>query len=151
MNTWIPLDMVWKQEDGKLSERLCDIISPLETLPYSRMNCATFIVFILNSLCGETRFPIDEVPEKIEKATFRDWLNFFRAFRIKKNESIIANPGDLIFTGPYAEPLNHFMIVGWKRNTLWHSTEGPGVHYTGFGFLSGQQSSYSCYRPHKIL
>lgn len=56
-----------------------------------------------------------------------------------------VEPGDIIVTGDAGGGPGHIEMVGARRNELWHATDGPGFHQSGWGFFEGQ-TLFAVYR-----
>lgn len=82
-------------------------------------------------------------------AAMRMIANNFKPYsRVEK--SGIIEPGDVIVVGPNGGGPGHGMIVGPRKNTIWHSDTNVGVQFTGISFLwLTRQRIFRIYRYHR--
>jgi len=103
------------------------------------VDCVGFVLGVLMDLSGETGFVRAEWPQD---ASMHDAKGSFKAMKVIaenfKPYKIIRDgfiePGDVIVVGPHGGGPGHGMIVGARKNTIWHAT-GDGVQYTGISHL----------------
>lgn len=158
----IPMPLIWTEfSDHPMAlERLVKVLDSWEGTPWEGCrrpgprpplsSCLEFLCGVMEDLLrvidpiDYPRLPNDvgmNNPKVAKKA-----LNGFMADQFPSHEcvnSIRVQPGDVLAVGQGGP--GHAMIVGPRRNTLWHVTKGRCVHYTGW-VLPPQSQLFSIYR-----
>jgi len=141
---WQPMNC---ENRETLTARLARILKQWEGTPYGPFrqtkgrsaDCVGFICAVLNELYGmpETRL---NMPSDIE---FKSRLRAKEAIEtIKENyphidiNGDVLEPGDVVVLG---NGVVHAMIVGPQKNTIWHTTQGTGVCWSGLIIPSDKQ------------
>jgi cell wall-associated NlpC family hydrolase len=120
-------------------------------VPGSGVSCLGFICVVLDALYGRAGAPIFDLPADVgltdpavSKAAMR-W--FLERYSVERVGGLEIQPGDiLVVSNGEAGTPDHLMLVGPRKNTLWHSTECVGVHYTGLALVApaNLHSIYRC-------
>jgi cell wall-associated NlpC family hydrolase len=59
--------------------------------------------------------------------------------RAAPSERLEVEPGDLVVCGAVGGGPGHLMMVGPRRNELWHATAGAGFHQSGWALFTHQR------------
>lgn len=147
---WVPFEV----------PQLAGILESWEGTPYRDQiplrgaaggcSCFGFVCVILDTLYGRPGKHLVGLPPDVSlhdpelaRAAMRWFLTRYPAERIDSDE---IQPGDIVVTSPgVAGVPGHVMLVGPRKNTLWHSVDEIGVHYTGMS-LPEPGSYHSTYR-----
>lgn len=163
-STWRMLRWV----DGPNGDRLAAEILPWDGTRYAKgqsvrsvaANCVGFFVRVYEGLYGLDRWRIPTVADDAAfhspptaRRALRALIEHFRPFIIGRSvvspggEPVNVSPGDVIVSGPHRGGPGHVLIVGWRRNTMWHAASPSGVHMTGMTIP--QHAVYRVYRTRK--
>lgn len=162
-----PLKLQWS--DGGLAPAtaalLADILAGWESTPYADqqpargpsggVSCFGLVCAALDALYGRPCETIVGLPRDSglhnPEAARRAMHWFLRRYKVERVAGTNMQPGDLLVIGFGSDDdtelkPGHVMLVGPRRNTLWHSTEDIGVHYTGLSLPQGMghHSTYRC-------
>lgn len=153
----LPLEL---DPDGAIAARFARILASWEWTRYlpgcqakgatGGVDCVRFVAGVLDELYGFARVPIDRLPQDIAlhrpkgaRAAMRKILRIYSPH--ERVTGIAVQPADILVVGEPRGGPGHAMIVGPRRNTLWHATP-IGVHYTGFGQYAGRAVVHEVYR-----
>ncbi len=150
----VPLPFTWEglpaelDAGGAVTAKLERILGTWEGTPYMEgcqavgsgggVDCVRFVSGVLDALYGFQRVPIDRLPQDMAlhrpesaRAAMRQILRIYEPnVEVKDGR---AQPGDVVIVGEAQGGPGHALIVGTRKNTLWHATQSIGVHFTGFG------------------
>lgn len=152
---YVPSRMVWRQRVG--TERLEAILAGWAGTPYMAgqaqrgvgVDCVRFVCAVLDELQGVVR-EVATLPSDAAMHTRRGAIGVMRTIRKRfaPNDPVrdgSLEPGDVIVVGPSDGGPGHAMIVGTRKNELWHST-GRNVHRSGLAFAQGYNRVFRVYR-----
>lgn len=157
----VMLDLKWTPAPASVpADRLAKILATWENTPYGdvsdpkpgvSVSCLGFACVVLDALYGRAGEPILELPPDIglgDPERARAAMRWFqRRYSVERVEGKEIQPGDLlVVTHGEASNPGHLMVVGPRKNTLWHSTETAHVHYTGMALVAPSRlhSIYRC-------
>lgn len=150
---------VWRPESVGFSERLLSVLESWDGTRYMsgqqckgvHSDCIGFAFGVVDEMYGRpspdrTVLPPDTSMHSREKA-----IGCMKTLRrlYAPNWPVTdgsLEPGDVVVTGATHGGPGHVMLVGPRRNTLWHCNQGIGVKFTGIGFVQGAQTIYGVYR-----
>lgn len=159
--TWAPLPEELRQLEG----RMLRVLKSWENTKYRSgqrlrgvyADCLGFGCSAVDDMDGRPRaqdpqLPPDTALHDPEKA--REAILFIRRLydpieeltRSAEKLPIDAQPFDILIVGTGAGGPGHMMIVGPEPNTLWHCTQGAGVHWTGWKLFNGFEKVHGLYR-----
>jgi len=160
----LPLPFAWEtlpldvDPDGAVAARFGSILSSWEWTRYlpgcqrkgQGVDCVRFVAGVLDELYGFARAATDRLPQDIAlhrpegaRAAMRKILRIYSPH--ERVTGISVQPGDIFVIGEPQGGPGHAMIVGPRKNTLWHATL-LGVHFTGFGQYAGLTTVHEVYR-----
>ena len=160
----VPIPYAWEplpselDPEGATAVRLARILASWEGTRYLEgcqgkaqgVDCVRFVAAVLDELYGFARVPTDRLPQDIAlhrpgsaRAAMRKILRIYSPN--ERVSGITTQPGDVFVIGEPDGGPGHAMIVGPRKNTLWHATP-IGVHYTGWGQYAGQAVVHEVYR-----
>lgn len=157
----VPLGYEWEPlplDLGDAGVRLASILAGWEGTRYMEgcqakgggVDCVRFVAGVLDDLYGFARVPTDRLPQDIAlhrprsaRAAMRKILRIYSPNVAVAG--IAVQPGDVFVVGAPSAGPGHAMIVGPRRNTLWHATP-IGVHYTGWGQYEGIATVHHVFR-----
>ncbi len=122
-----------------------------QQLKGEKADCIGFVFGVVDELYGRPSPTRDVLPPDTSMHSREKAIGTMRTLRrLYAPNTPVADgslePGDIIVTGHVQGGPGHVMIVGPRRNTLWHCNEGIGARQTGIGFISGHQIIYGVYR-----
>lgn len=158
-----PLSLQWANP-GTLEPQFARLASELarwEGTPYidqdpvpgaqGGVSCFGFVCAVLDALYGRAGSTIVGLPRDIglhDPETAKAAMKWFLArYPVERVQGLGMQPGDILVIGHgNAGSPGHVMLVGPRKNALWHSTEDVGVHYTGLSLPLGSthHSTYRC-------
>lgn len=156
------LTLKWATSDTLQAQnaRLGSILAHWEGTPYldqqpvagaqGGVSCFGFVCAVLDALQGRAGETIVGLPPDIglhDPETARAAMRWFlKRYAVAPVSGIGIQPGDILVIG-HGKAVNpgHVMLVGPRKNALWHSTEDAGVHYTGLSLPRGSLH-HSTYR-----
>jgi len=152
---WTPIDLEYVSS----LKRLEFILAGWERTPYMsgqrlrsvQADCIGFALGAIDDADGRKRalgpkIPADTAFHDPERA-FQSVLDLRRAYQPNievKNGKL--QPFDIAVVGPANGGPAHVMLVGVRPNTLWHTTQGVGVHQTGWAIHAGHDRLIAAYR-----
>ena len=116
------------------------------------VDCVRFVCSVIDELSGKSHEEeVSTLPQDSAMhnragaiATMRTIKNRFRP--IKKITDGSLEPGDIVVTGPVDGGPGHGMIVGPRKNEIWHATH-TRVQRTGVSVISkGKDQIFAVYR-----
>jgi len=150
---WEP--MPW----APVQERLKQVLGPWLGTPYmkgqrckgSGVDCVRFVTGVLDELYGFERVSAPKLPQDVALHSRATAIGAMKALLeiYPFHEEVtgpMIQPGDIIVVGPLKGGPGHVMIVGPRRNTLWHSHQPIGVQITGLAFNEQEQEVFKIYR-----
>jgi cell wall-associated NlpC family hydrolase len=168
MSQAIPMRAVWKPLstlNGKeVMARMEEVLQEWAGTPYRSgqkckgvgADCIGFVFSIIDELDGRERAQSALLPPD---AALHDRGGAFRAvaamrrlyapaerLRKPRGGKLELEPGDLLVVGTSKGGPGHIMIVGPRRNTIWHTTVIPGAHQAGWALGTGYERIYAVYR-----
>jgi hypothetical protein len=119
--------------------------------PDGGVSCLGFVCAVLDGLYGRPCETIIGLPPDIglhdPEAAKRAMRFMLTRYPLQRVEGTGIEPGDVLVVGHgrTCAP-GHVMLVGSRKNALWHSTEEIGVHYTGLSLAqnTAHHSTYRC-------
>lgn len=157
----VPLPHVWEPLPAPLEAvgpRLRAILDSWARTPYMEgcqgkgqgVDCVRFVAAVLDELYGFRRVPTDRLPQDIAlhrprtaRAAMRKILRVYEPN--EEVRGVTLQPGDVVVVGEPSGGPGHAMIVGARKNTLWHATPA-GVHRTGWGQYDGVAVVHHAFR-----
>ena len=154
----IPIPLNWTpSQDERVEAYLNVVLGSWEgtrcadgvALKGTRANCATFIWALLAELCHmrdlpEFTFQMGAVFHNA-KPGLAAMKRFVDTFPIEPLDGEDVQPGDVIMAGLCHGGPSHLMMVGTRKNTVWHSTHA-GVCFGGWVLPDDTQyqATYRC-------
>jgi hypothetical protein len=113
-------------------------------------DCIGFVCGALDDIDGrararDPRIPPDSAlhdPERSKQA-MRDILAVYEPW-VPVRDAL--EPFDVVIVGPAGGGPGHAMLVGTRRNTLWHCSQERGVHMSGWSLGEGYESLHAAFR-----
>lgn len=108
-----------------------------EALKGTRANCATFVWAVMLELHRPNPAPepflfrMADVHHGPHPAALAAVGRFKETFHLEQIEGSEVRPGDILVAGPAHGGPSHLMIVGPRKNTVWHCTP-QGVQMGGW-------------------
>lgn len=156
------LHLQWEPIPGTtpaLQARMERILAEWQFTPYGSgqslkgvaADCIGFGCGALDELDGRRRTVGAELPpdaslhdrKKSMKAVAKLRRLFHPAFRVRGRK---VQPFDLLVAGPAFGGPGHLMLVGPRRNTLWHCSGGCGTDRAGWALERGYETLFAVYR-----
>lgn len=144
---------------NRIEDRLERILSRWEGTPYASgqqtcgvaADCIGFAFPVIDELYGRPSPPPGRLPPDV---AMHDRQSAFEAVRRLRRmyepcarvDGRFLEPGDIIVTGPAGGGPGHVMVVGPRKNTIWHCSTGRGVCWTGIGYLRSHMQLHAVYR-----
>jgi hypothetical protein len=154
---WSPLDIGGRDVSATLLE-MENILLAWQGTEYgsgqrcrgSAADCIGFACGALDDIDGRSRardprVPADSClhdPERSREA-IRDLLAVYAPWEAVHGP---LQPFDAVLAGPAGGGPGHVLLVGPRRNTLWHCSQALGVHQSGWAFGPGYESLHAAYR-----
>lgn len=122
-------------------------------------DCLGFVCGVIDELAGVDRAQCPDVPPD---AAFHSPKTAYRALaRVRRRYNpcrrlraeggqMRVRPGDIVIAGSGSSGPAHAMIVGPRRNTIWHCYPGTGVVQTGISLSHGYERLFAAYRVEGI-
>jgi len=115
------------------------------------VDCVRFVFGVIDELYGRQFLPSPRLPQDTAWHSRRGAMKALHTMRriYGASERVRRDrlqPGDVVITGPPGGGPGHAMIVGGRKNTLWHCVQNSGVCQTGIGFFNEQQRIFAVYR-----
>lgn len=158
---WSPLrlpDILRVGSEALVLEKLRSILESWQDTKYGSgqrcrgvaADCIGFVSGALDDIDGrpraqDPRVPVDSClhdPER-SRAAVRDLLDVYKPWVSVSRD---LQPFDVVVAGPAGGGPGHVLLVGPQRNTLWHCSQGQGVHMSGWALGEGYESSHAAYR-----
>lgn len=154
-----PLRLMWQPEPVGFSARLTLILERWENVPYADQiptkegaSCMGLSCAVLDELYGidDGEHLVGLPPDVALKTpeTARSAMRWFKErYEVERIEDGTIQPGDLVVVTPgNGNTPSHLLMVGPRKNTLWHTVEDLYVHYIGMSLpvTLKHHSTYRC-------
>lgn len=150
-------DLYWCS--SQIQKRLERVLSSWDLTGYMsgqqckgvKADCIGFVFGVIDEMYGRPSPKRDVLPHDTAMHSRDKAIACMKALRrlYAPNSPVedgSLEPGDIVVTGHSTGGPGHVMIVGARKNTLWHCNEGVGVHQTGLGFAQGSECIFGVYR-----
>lgn len=146
-----------------IQDKIQKVLDSWEGTPYSigqcqkgiGVDCVRFVCSVYDELYGFTRSEYKRLPQDVALHNKEGAINSMKEIigLYDKAESIdpdtttrtTLQPGDALIVGPKNGGPGHCLIVGGKKNRVYHSLD-PCVKWTGMKFFSKDQKLFRIYR-----
>lgn len=147
--------LVWRKVSGlepelaaRFEQRLVEVLDRWRGTPYMAgqqmrgvgVDCVRFVAAVLDEFYLREPVPIETLPTDAALHARDSAIAGMKRLRelYMPNDPVedgSLEPADVLVTGPKNGGPGHAMIVGPRRNQLWHAA-GNEVHTTGFAFFA---------------
>ena len=147
MRRHLPIRLPWEDLPEPALGALEKVLRSWEGTPYVAgqackgvgVDCVRFILEVLRELEGWPSIPLVEIPQDASMHNREGSMAAFKKI-IQALEPIqrvsSVQPGDILVIGPAQGGPGHGLIVGPRKNTLYHAAPS-GVSMTGLGMIPG--------------
>lgn len=128
---------------------------PGQQMKGAGVDCVRFVCAVLDELYGFKRVPLPELPADLalhQRNTAIAAMRYIIGL-YEPNVSVEdgrLEPGDILVVAQKGGGPGHAMIVGARKNELWHSNSRR-VQMTGIGFLGEEGHGYKLYGVYRLL
>lgn len=163
-------NMVWsdsikgipKNSEKLLKRKLSNILESWRGTRYGQgmqakgvaVDCVRFVFAVMDEMYGRPYAPTYKIPQdtafhnpKKSVLAMNKLLETYDCHRLAPYYPV--EPGDILVTGAKGKGPGHAMIIGPKKNHIWHM-DTHFVSRTGPLFTSGSSSLYYLYRIYRI-
>lgn len=162
--TWAPVQIngcVWPNPSlsWAVQQRIDSALSGWAGTPYGSgqqckgegVDCIRYLAAFVDEMYGHKRCPTERLPQDYSMHTRAGAISVMRKIlriypEMKKVPGTTLEPGDVVVVGPKEGGPSHCLIVGAKKNTMWHAANNTGVCMTGWGLMRDQQKIFRVYR-----
>lgn len=145
-------------QSGRVQRQIAKVLGSWERTPYgagqqckgTAVDCVRFFAGVVDELYGYSRVSLDRMPQDMAMHTpagaYSVLKRMLRTYpELERIEDGSMEPMDVLVVGHRNGGPGHVMLVGYRRNTLWHAGT-RGVCWTGIGLDGEYQRVKRVYR-----